>query len=197
VEFSPSLPPKLTQIIFLSSQAEVALMRKLEHPNIVRYLGTSRDDEMLNIFMEYVPGGSISSLISRFGKFSETVVRVYTKQILAGLVYLHEHQIIHRDVKGANILVDNAGRVKLADFGASMEAILSNSSNGDRALRSMKGTPFYMAPEGILFFSCVGLHIARVFFLGAPADVCFQSFAVKGTANPPIYGQWAPRFSRC
>ena len=55
------------------------------------------------------------------GAFKETVVKVYCRQILLGLEYLHKNHIMHRDIKGANILVDNAGRVKLADFGASKQ----------------------------------------------------------------------------
>ncbi len=65
--------------------------------DIVQYFGTSVEDNTLNIFLEYVPGGSISSLLQKFGKFSEQVIQVYTKQILLGLEYLHRHQIgMHR-----------------------------------------------------------------------------------------------------
>ena len=98
---------------------EVQLLQNLSFPNIVCYLGTESTGDALNIFLEYVPGGSIASLVARFGCFSESVVRVYTRQILMGLEYLHSNGIIHRDIKGANILVDNTGLVKLADFGAS------------------------------------------------------------------------------
>ena len=94
-------------------------MRGLNHENIVQYKGTSFEENHLNIFLEYVPGGSISSLLAKFGGFSESVIKVYTRQILSGLEYLHRHHIIHRDIKGANILVDNNGIIKLADFGAS------------------------------------------------------------------------------
>ena len=57
----------------------------------------------------------------RAGAFKESVVRVYTRQIVLGLEYLHQNKIMHRDIKGANILVDNTGLVKLADFGASKQ----------------------------------------------------------------------------
>ena len=53
------------------------------------------------------------------GRFNEAIIKIYTRQILTGLEYLHSHGIMHRDIKGANILVDNTGLVKLADFGAS------------------------------------------------------------------------------
>jgi serine/threonine protein kinase len=60
----------------------VAVLRNLSHANIVQYLGTQRDDEVLNIFLEYVPGGSIALLLQKFGCFSERVVRTYTRQLL-------------------------------------------------------------------------------------------------------------------
>ena len=100
-------------------EREVALMRGLNHENIVRYRGTQRSESLVTIFMEYVPGGSIARLLSKFGSFNEMLVRVYVRQLLCGLHYLHCHRIIHRDIKGGNILVDPNGVCKLADFGAS------------------------------------------------------------------------------
>ena len=110
----------------------------------MRYIGTERDESQFYIFLEYVPGGSISSVIHKFGKFSEGLVRSYTRQILVGLAYLHEHQIMHRDIKGANILISNNGIVKLADFGAS-KRITEMQTAID--CKSLKGTPYWMAPE--------------------------------------------------
>lgn len=66
-------------------------MKELSHPNIVRYFGSQRDRTFLTIFMEYIPGGSIAALIKRFGPLKESVVRVYTRQLLLGLQYLHGH----------------------------------------------------------------------------------------------------------
>uniref|UniRef100_A0A061RJH3 mitogen-activated protein kinase kinase kinase n=1 Tax=Tetraselmis sp. GSL018 TaxID=582737 RepID=A0A061RJH3_9CHLO len=130
-------------------EAEVNVLKQLHHPNIVRYLGTERcfHNMTLNIFLEFVPGGSIASLLQRFGTFTESVMRVYTKQILLGLDFLHKHQIMHRDIKGANILVDNSGVVKLADFGASKK--IENLVTMDSGYKSIKGTPYWMAPEVI------------------------------------------------
>ncbi|KAK2646947.1 hypothetical protein Ddye_022142 [Dipteronia dyeriana] len=136
-----------TQAHIRELEEEVKLLKNLKHPNIVRYLGTAREDESLNILLEFVPGGSISSLLGKFGSFPESVIRMYTKQLLLGLDYLHMNGIMHRDIKGANILVDNKGCIKLADFGASKKVVELATING---AKSMKGTPYWMAPEVIL-----------------------------------------------
>ncbi|KAF5454018.1 hypothetical protein F2P56_023716 [Juglans regia] len=128
-------------------EEEVKLLKNLSHQNIVRYLGTVREEETLNILLEFVPGGSISSLLGKFGPFPEAVIRTYTKQLLLGLEYLHKNGIMHRDIKGANILVDNKGCIKLADFGASKQVVELATVSG---AKSMKGTPYWMAPEVIL-----------------------------------------------
>ncbi|PON80142.1 Serine/threonine protein kinase [Parasponia andersonii] len=119
-----------TQAHIRELEEEVKLLKNLSHPNIVRYLGTARENESLNILLEFVPGGSISSLLGKFGSFPESVIRMYTKQLLLGLEYLHKNGIIHRDIKGANILVDNKGCIKLADFGASKKVVELATING-------------------------------------------------------------------
>ncbi|KAI8114533.1 hypothetical protein M9434_002655 [Picochlorum sp. BPE23] len=130
-----------------SLESEVDTLKLLDHPNIVRYIGTERNAKLINIFLEFVPGGSIASLLTNFGPFKEPVVKMYTKQILLGLEYLHNNGIMHRDIKGANILVENTGLVKLADFGASkkIEDLVTIGSGAN----SVKGTPYWMAPEVI------------------------------------------------
>ncbi|KAL5560770.1 hypothetical protein UlMin_036981 [Ulmus minor] len=128
-------------------EEEVKLLKNLNHPNIVGYLGTLRDEETINILLEYVPGGSISSLLGKFGAFTEAVIRTYTKQLLLGLEYLHRNGIMHRDIKGANILVDAKGCIKLADFGASKQVVELATMTGAKSIRR---TPYWMAPEVIL-----------------------------------------------
>jgi mitogen-activated protein kinase kinase kinase len=130
------------------------LLQKLDHPNIVKYLGCDRalsdnsERGYIKIFMEYLPGGSISSMLKLYGSFEECIISKFTKQILMGLRYLHGHAIIHRDLKGANILAAHDGTVKLADFGASkiIEGLPIESSQGDMC-HSLKGTLYWMAPE--------------------------------------------------
>jgi serine/threonine protein kinase len=124
---------------------EIDLMRSLTHPNIVEYIGTKVDsaNEYVYIFQEWVPGGSVASLLEKFGPFQIGVVQTYTRQILTGLKYLHDNGIIHRDIKGGNILVENSGSVKLADFGASAKMAMGETQE----TATIKGTPYFMAPE--------------------------------------------------
>ncbi|KAL7178169.1 hypothetical protein ACSBR2_031338 [Camellia fascicularis] len=136
-----------TQVHIREQKEEVNLLENLSHPNIVRYLGTTIEEASLNILLEIVPGGSISSLLGKFGSFPESVIRMYTKQLLLGVEYLHRNGIMHKDIKGANILVDNKGCIKLADFGASKKVVELATMTG---AKSMKGTPYWMAPEVIL-----------------------------------------------
>lgn len=83
-------------------QREIELLQDLNHEHIVRYLGAEASDTSFNVFLEYVSGGSISSVLRKFGRFDEELVQTMTVQILYGLEYLHDRNIIHRDIKGAN-----------------------------------------------------------------------------------------------
>jgi len=136
---------KMEGAIMEDIKTEVELMRSLEHTNIVRYLGAQMDDEYLHIFQEWVPGGSVASLLSKFGAFSIEVIQSYISQTLEGLNYLHDNNIMHRDIKGSNILVNDEGVVKLADFGASKK--LKNLASNMMMSMTVRGTPYFMAPE--------------------------------------------------
>ncbi|KAF9901450.1 hypothetical protein EC991_006098 [Linnemannia zychae] len=119
---------------------EIDLLKKLNHANIVKYYGFEKTTEFLNIILEFCENGSLRSLCKNFGKLPEHLGATYITQVLDGLIYLHDQGVIHRDIKGANILATKEGVVKLADFGV---ATLSNDA-GDM---SVAGTPYWMAPE--------------------------------------------------
>ncbi|KAG0241960.1 ATP binding [Mortierella sp. GBA43] len=129
-------------------EREIDLLKELHHERIVQYIGSDIEKGHINIFLEYVAGGSIASLLGNYGPFSETLVRSFVKQILEGLDYLHECDIIHRDIKGANILVDNKGCIKISDFGISKKVEDHLKSINVKSSRpSLQGSTFWMAPE--------------------------------------------------
>ncbi|TFK89132.1 Pkinase-domain-containing protein [Polyporus arcularius HHB13444] len=133
--------------MLIALEHEIELLRDLQHENIVQYHSSCIDDDHLNIFLEYVPGGSVTSLLRSYGAFEERLVRNWVRQLLLGLNYLHERDIIHRDIKGANMLVDNKGGIKISDFGISKK-VEDNLMTGNRAHRpSLQGSVFWMAPE--------------------------------------------------
>jgi serine/threonine protein kinase len=93
---------------------------------------------MLHRFCE---NGSLHNICKRFGKFPENLVAVYISQVLEGLVYLHDQGVIHRDIKGANLLTNKDGTVKLADFGVASTAAAGMND------AAVVGSPYWMAPE--------------------------------------------------
>ena len=121
---------------------EIDLLKNLNHPNIVKYHGFVKDAQSLYIILEYCENGSLHSICKNFGKFPENLVAIYMSQVLHGLLYLHDQGVIHRDIKGANILTTKEGLVKLADFGVATKTAGLNDS-------SVVGTPYWMAPEVI------------------------------------------------
>ncbi|XP_034893067.1 mitogen-activated protein kinase kinase kinase 3 [Populus alba] len=123
---------------------EINLLSQLSHANIVRYYGSELSEERLSVYLEYVSGGSVHKLLQEYGAFKEPVIQNYTRQILSGLAYLHGRNTVHRDIKGANILVDPNGEIKLVDFGMAKHITTCSS------MLSFKGSPYWMAPEVVM-----------------------------------------------
>ncbi|CAA2978100.1 mitogen-activated kinase kinase kinase 5-like isoform X2 [Olea europaea subsp. europaea] len=123
-------------------EQEIKVLSNLKHPNIVQYYGSEIVGDRFYIYLEFVHPGSINKFIrDHCGAITESVVRNFTRHILCGLAYLHSTKTIHRDIKGANLLVDAYGVVKLADFG------MAKHLTGQAANLSLKGSPYWMAPE--------------------------------------------------
>jgi serine/threonine protein kinase len=157
---------------------EIRMLQGLESEFVVRCLGSSWSEveeeeekgrgkrRLRNVFLEYMPGGSLSDLLKQFfasggvqqqqqPPLDELVIRSYTRSILQGIEYLHRRGIVHGDIKAKNVLVgSNAGTLKLADFGSAkrinaQELGLQEEQVGDSCMM-MNGTPQWMAPEVVL-----------------------------------------------
>lgn len=131
-------------------QNEIDIMREAVHPNLVHYYGSrvaasEHEGPVVQLVMEYVPGGSVARLLGRVGKLREPVAAMYTRDVLRGLQFLHDTcRVCHRDVKSENVLVTPEGECKLTDYGAS-KALIDHGRSA--MLSTCIGTPNYMAPE--------------------------------------------------
>ncbi|KAF6114874.1 mitogen-activated protein kinase kinase kinase 4 [Phyllostomus discolor] len=125
---------------------ELKIFEGIKHPNLVRYFGVELHREEMYIFMEYCDEGTLEE-VSRLG-LQEHVIRLYSKQITVAINVLHEHGIVHRDIKGANIFLTSSGLIKLGDFGCSVK-LKNNAQTMPGEVNSTLGTAAYMAPEVI------------------------------------------------
>ena len=120
---------------------EIEILRLINHPNVNQLLEIFEDDECVFMVLEYASNGDLLSFIKRKGRISEDVARRLFVQVVDGLRHCHSKQILHRDVKPDNILLDQDFNVKLCDFGVSRFIVAGELIN------EQCGTPAYIAPE--------------------------------------------------
>ncbi|XP_034471227.1 mitogen-activated protein kinase kinase kinase kinase 2 isoform X3 [Hippoglossus hippoglossus] len=125
-----------------SIQQEITMMKECKHKNIVAYFGSYHRKTKLWICMEYCGGGSLQDIYHVTGPLKDKQIAYVCRETLQGLYHLHETGKMHRDIKGANILLTERGDVKLADFGVAAEISASVAKR-----KSFIGTPYWMAPE--------------------------------------------------
>ncbi|KAJ7071452.1 hypothetical protein C8F01DRAFT_1206931 [Mycena amicta] len=153
--------------LYAQIKDELSVMELLHHPNIVEYYGIEVHRDKVYIFEEFCQGGSLASLLEHGRIEDESIIQIYTMQMLDGLAYLHSQGIVHRDIKPDNILLDHRGVIKFVDFGAA-KILAKNQRTMQRSRRgladnimppglqgkglnqnSLTGTPMYMSPEVI------------------------------------------------
>ncbi|KAH9601602.1 Protein kinase domain [Trypanosoma melophagium] len=140
LKFDKKLNERQLKII----RSEIAVLKKVSHPNVVRLHEVIGDRHHKRIFLilQYISGGSISRGVSTatIVPIPEAQLRLYTKQILSAMKCLHSHGIFHRDIKPDNILIDNNEKIYLTDFGV---CAISTGAG----VPGVEGTPAFMAPE--------------------------------------------------
>lgn len=130
-----------------ASREELDLLRRLQHPSVVRLYGACSEVSTLHLLMEYCAGGSLEDAIdlqSRHHRrpFPRATVESWVRQLIGALAFVHENHVLHRDVKPANVLLtESLARAKLADFGVSRQLDASSLA------ATCVGTPYYLAPE--------------------------------------------------
>ena len=128
-----------------SREAEAA--SKVSHENIVNMLDVGIDGDMRYIVMEYVDGQTLKEMIRQRGAIHpDTAIRM-TIRILAAVDHAHRNGIVHRDIKPQNILVDNQGRVKVADFGIARLKAAQTTTTEEGSNGSVLGSVHYFSPE--------------------------------------------------
>ena len=121
--------------------SEADILNTLDHPNIVKYYEIYEDSKSLYIIMEQCQGITIYDKLASGGKIYEDEAAKISQQMLRAVYHCHTNSVTHRDIKLENIIINEFGSAKLIDFG------LSKDATAKELLKSMAGTPYYMAPE--------------------------------------------------
>jgi len=157
---------------------EVHIMRKMKHKNIIKFMGVTKQVEDLKycLFLELC-AGSIVNKRKVEGKFADSQIKMYLFQLFDAVSYIHSKGIIHRDIKGKNILVSMKNEIKICDFGAA--AVLSSTETITNEFKNeMIGTPPFLAPEIVR-----GNHYGRNVDVWGTGCVIIELF----TGNHPWY----------
>ncbi|KAL4609213.1 serine/threonine-protein kinase NIM1-like [Arapaima gigas] len=172
------LDPKTQRLL----SREISSMERLHHPNIIRLYEVVETLSRLYLVMEYAAGGELYTRVSTEGRLSDTESKIVFSQILAAVKHMHEHDVVHRDLKAENIFCCHSGLVKVGDFG------FSRLSRRDETLDTFCGSPPYAAPELFRDERYVGVYV-DVWALGV---ILF--FMVSGTM--PFRADTVPKLRR-
>ncbi|KAF2070941.1 hypothetical protein CYY_007747 [Polysphondylium violaceum] len=185
------------------TNTEKMVLSTMDHPFIVRLHFAFQNEEFLFMCMDYVPGGELFHHLQKAGKFPEELAKFYIAEVICSLNYLHSNNIIYRDIKPENILLDEEGHIKLTDFGLSKSGITSvvgsKTGEGGQFATTFCGTPEYLAPEiitgaghgkaadwwsvGILLFEML---TGRSPFLASNRNDMYKSM-IQGNLRVPMF----------
>lgn len=151
---------------------ERSLLSRLSHPFIIKLFAAMQDERHLYMLLEYAPGGELFHFLRRAGRLSLDAARFYIAEMVLAIEYLHRHDVVYRDLKPENLLLDKDGHLKLADFG--FAKFVPNLTY------TLCGTPEYLAPEIIL-----GRGYGKSVDWWALGILLFEML----TGNPPFNGE--------
>lgn len=170
---------------------ETNLMRNLRHPSITKILETFETDKYFLIIMEYISGGNLQSFLKKRRKLNEKTAKILFKQIIEGIKYIHSQNIVHRDIKLENILLDLNNHIKICDFG------VSKHIKPNQILYEQSGTPVYMAPEilkneGYLGFPVDIWSSGVALYIMLSGTVPFNKTRLQDLQQSIIYNEYKP-----
>ncbi|KAF9901051.1 hypothetical protein EC991_006586 [Linnemannia zychae] len=122
-------------------EREIAIMKLINHPHVIRLYDVYETDKELFLIMEYVSGGELFEYLVNKGRLEEPEALRFFQQIIVGLAFCHKRKICHRDLKPENLLLDHRRNVKIADFG------MASLQKSGRLLETSCGSPHYASPE--------------------------------------------------
>ncbi|KAK1441537.1 hypothetical protein QVD17_07515 [Tagetes erecta] len=136
---------------------EIVILRRLDHPNVIKLEGivTSRASETLYLVFEYMDHDLAALSADTSMQFTESQVKHYMRQLFSGLKYCHDHQVLHRDLKGSDLLLNNNGALKIADFGSASFFDLIH----EQPMTSFVATYWYQSPELLLGATEYGIGV--------------------------------------
>jgi serine/threonine-protein kinase len=158
-------------------RAEVRAARQVSHPNVCRMYDIAEVDGFTFLSMEFVQGEDLASLLRRIGRLAPDKAAEMARGLAAGLAAAHDKGVLHRDLKPGNVLIDEHGRVRLADFGL---------AGADHESEGLAGTPAYMAPE--LFDRKPATVQSDIYALGL---VLYEMFSGKPAFSGTTVGELA------
>jgi serum/glucocorticoid-regulated kinase 2 len=134
---------KKKQEVHVKTERDI-LVKMPPHPFLIKLHSTFQNNKKLYFILEYCPGGELFSLLQKRRRFTEDQARFYAAQMVLALEHLHENNIVYRDLKPENVLINKDGYIKITDFGLSKMNIVENEA------KTICGTPEYLAPEIVM-----------------------------------------------